>query len=421
MKSKIRGFTLSDVRTFKGPQHVKLAKINLLIGENNLGKSTLMECLHGFAHLANLNDLNDQENYMNIKPYSMGTFKTIARTGSSTFTLAMEFENSNWHELEIMFEQGSKDSLRELTLKLALARHGNLTDANLQLSRHGDGSDEHWAIKGPGFDFNVKQAEISHSQFTTWLSQSVNRGLLPFMGDWTIYRKRESISIRDNEEANFSKFVNFFRQRFKKLEPPLNVRVILPHALEGRRSYRVNPLAELSAGIDTQALNDLGSRIGLFDQFELREHAGCYEIFLTRAGRSYNLMDVGSGVTKLLPFLFASALNEQNALYLFQQPEAHLHPSAQARMIEMMVQSDNSFVIETHSDHVINWLNISVRENALDPSELSMIYFETDEDDSSSTKLHQMKVDELGNLSGQPIGYRKFFTEETARFLGLSY
>ena len=84
-----------------------------------------------------------------------------------------------------------------------------------------------------------------------------------------------------------------------------------------------------------------------------------------------------------------------------------------------MARSNHAFIIETHSDHVIDWFRILVKEKQLAPSDVGIIYFETLPDDASVTCLHQISLDQSANLSGQPRSYRQFFSNETARVLGL--
>ena len=85
----------------------------------------------------------------------------------------------------------------------------------------------------------------------------------------------------------------------------------------------------------------------------------------------------------------------------------------------MMVESKHAFVVETHSDHVFDWLRILVTEGQMGASDVSIVYFERVAEDPSATRLYQLSLDGSGNLSGQPRSYREFFSEETARLLGL--
>ena len=83
-----------------------------------------------------------------------------------------------------------------------------------------------------------------------------------------------------------------------------------------------------------------------------------------------------------------------------------------------MTRSDHRFVIETHSDHVIDWFRILAREGGLAHSDVAIIYFESHPGDPSATRLHQISFDGRANMRGQPHSYREFFSVETARLLG---
>ena len=124
-------------------------------------------------------------------------------------------------------------------------------------------------------------------------------------------------------------------------------------------------------------------------------------------------------MTSLLPLIKTLADAPDGTLFLLQQPEVHIHPSAQAKLVELLAKSSHNFVIETHSDHVIDWFRILVTEGQLAASDLGIVYFERLTAEQSATQLHQLSFDGNGNLSGQPRNYRQFFSEETARLLGL--
>ena len=132
-----------------------------------------------------------------------------------------------------------------------------------------------------------------------------------------------------------------------------------------------------------------------------------------------NLADVGYGVTSVLPLAKALVDAPSTTQFLLQQPEVHIHPSAQAKLAEMMARSPHRFIIETHSDHIIDWFRILVTEARMAASDFGIVYFERVSDDPSATRLHQLSLDGSGNLTGQPNNYRQFFSEETARLLGL--
>ena len=171
---------------------------------------------------------------------------------------------------------------------------------------------------------------------------------------------------------------------------------------------------------DPNAIGDIGQDLNLFGRIETRERAPeRYEVLVEVSGEMRNLADVGYGVTSVLPLAKALVDAPPVTQFLLQQPEVHIHPSAQAKLVEMMSKSPHRFIIETHSDHIIDWFRILVTEARMAPSDLGIVYFERVPDDPSATRMYQLSLDGSGNLTGQPNNYRQFFSKETARLLGL--
>ncbi len=82
-----------------------------------------------------------------------------------------------------------------------------------------------------------------------------------------------------------------------------------------------------------------------------------------------------------------------------------------------MTKSKHGFIIETHSDHFVDWFRICVMEGKLPPEDLSIVYFEPI-DDRTKSRIYSLGVDAQGNLQDVPDGYRRFFLQETEKLLG---
>ena len=419
MSTPITDISLTDVRTFSGEQRAHLSKLTLLVGENSVGKSTFLGCLYALGRLAGLSGLDDQTNFFNQKPFCMGSFDTLARSGCTSFRVAIGLESGPFRQFAIEFARSADASLKETALEIKLSDSPPQPGPTLTIVREASESHpERWLFDGPAFQFCLNQSEVSHVQFTTWLSRSIAYGLLPFLGERTEFRKRVDHPTVHNLAA-FIKFVNFFRHRFRVPETPLHITPIPPRGLEPRRRYASNPLGEPSGHMDLDSINNAGRELGLFKQIDVRQlPSNEFEVLVDVSGSLRNLSDVGYGIASLLPYLTAIESAPRSTLFLLQQPEVHVHPSAQAELIKMMARSDHAFVVETHSDHIIAWLRILVKEQLLAPSDVSIIYFEPFPEDESATRLHQISLDRRANLSGQPRSYRQFFSTETARLLG---
>ena len=104
--------------------------------------------------------------------------------------------------------------------------------------------------------------------------------------------------------------------------------------------------------------------------------------------------------------------------FLLQQPEVHLHPKAQAELASLLIQSaktNNSFLIETHSDYILDRVRIEIRKGNISHNHMSLIYLESTK---NGVQAHNILFDKQGNLIKVPTGYRDFFIKESNRFLG---
>jgi predicted ATPase len=85
------------------------------------------------------------------------------------------------------------------------------------------------------------------------------------------------------------------------------------------------------------ALKEFGSRSGLFEQIEVirkgNKESDPFQIGVKSGGPTFNLVDVGYGVSQVLPILVDTLERSTgDEVFLLQQPEVHLHPRAQAEL-----------------------------------------------------------------------------------------
>jgi predicted ATPase len=97
-----------------------------------------------------------------------------------------------------------------------------------------------------------------------------------------------------------------------------------------------------------------------------------------------NIMDVGYGVSLQLPIILKALLTERlisrnNSILLIEQPEVHLHPKLQAKFIEivMSLSKQTTYIIETHSEHIVRKLQVLVKQGkyGIKPEDVSIHYF----------------------------------------------
>jgi predicted ATPase len=100
----------------------------------------------------------------------------------------------------------------------------------------------------------------------------------------------------------------------------------------------------------------------------------------TRAtSREYRPTNVGFGITYLLPVIVAGLAARSGSLLMVENPEAHLHPRGQGRMGQFLARvaaGGVQVLVETHSDHLLNGIRVSVHDGELPPEDVAIHYFE---------------------------------------------
>lgn len=143
-----------------------------------------------------------------------------------------------------------------------------------------------------------------------------------------------------------------------------------------------------------------------------------------RTGTLVSHRDVGVGMSQVLPVLVSAYANNGKCIAI-EQPEIHIHPKLQADLADVFIESAlgerrNTFILETHSEHLILRLLRRIRETtngilsdpklALKPTDISVLYVLPD---SAGSKVLEMKVTPDGDFEDDwPQGFFEERAEE---------
>lgn len=435
--------SLTNVRGFEGTHHVRLRPITVLIGENSSGKTTLLAGIHAA--------LNPQfptaENLFNRPPFDLGSFDTIAtyRGGkygrATSFGLGWELGDAAQPKtLSATFR--SADGTPRMDSFIAyfmgnevrgsMAPSGDieieLVFRNFGLTRHSPSGTGRAPLRAK---FKVARQPLQAKSFRL-------DNLFAYYVDSLRSKSDQGVKIT----ADVGRTLDVLQEMFgpRHLSVP-HVTALSPLRTRPRRTYdelndefkpegdhvplilaRLLAARQKEPGPEIAALMKYGQASGLFEKIDVKrlgkQPSDPFQVRIKMKGPDANVVDVGYGVSQALPIVMESITAPDREMLLIQQPEVHLHPKAQAALgtffAELVASSKKQFVIETHSDYLVDRIRIAVADKLIKPDQVQLLYLERQ---GLDIKIHQMELDEYGNISNAPAGYRKFFLQEELKLM----
>lgn len=122
----------------------------------------------------------------------------------------------------------------------------------------------------------------------------------------------------------------------------------------------------------------------------------------------YKNINVGFGITYVLPVIVAILSAKPGDLILLENPEAHIHPAGQRRLGELAAAAGAGgvqVILETHSDHVLNGIRTAVKKHVIDCGQTGIFFFYKDLEDAYRHKVACPHLDLYGRLDFWPKGF----------------
>ena len=137
-------------------------------------------------------------------------------------------------------------------------------------------------------------------------------------------------------------------------------------------------------------------------------------------GQVLSPLNMPFGHSYILPIVLAVLTAPKDSLIMIENPESHLHPSAQTRMGEFLSRAANEgiqIIIETHSDHLMNGIRIACRNKIIsqDKIEMDLIGKET-ADSKEHTRFH-VKLNDDGTVASWIPGFFDEWEESLKAFI----
>jgi hypothetical protein len=439
--SGLGSLIIENVRCFYGRNQVQVRPFTILVGENSTGKSTFLSLLRIVWDLCQ----EDTRLNFNEEPFNLGAFDNIVSNRGNrkhvSFSIGLSCDLTPKQASSIPNLSG-----RSVTIQGSFGKQKSQPVVT-SLSVEAEPYRVLYEDAGPNSPSQLTASSPS-STFTLTPAPSMRLwgyGLFEFLPSYleqpkSQAREAPTVAGKFPPEAELEALdILLEASQYMQGRRPF---AFAPIRSRPRRTYdplRDEPapeglhvpmlLATMSASKSgdwdalRSKLSQFGVASGLFTSVEVRrlgDESDPFQLRFKVARRAHNIVDVGYGVSQILPILVDCLRGRARSAFLLQEPEVHLHPRAQAELASLLaglcMEQEKRFFVETHSDHFIDRVRLEVRSGRLSAENVMLLYF--DRKPSGRVAIHPIELDRFGNLIRVPRRYRDFFLNEEARMLG---
>jgi len=405
----LTSLSIGNFKSWEKLDRLPLGKVTLLFGENSSGKTSLIQSLLLLKQTA--------ESYDRAQPLNLGTRETHVDLGMyEDLIYGHEVKNRlsfgfGWREaggkeikLSTSFSYRKKAlCVMNLTMeyeKITASLTRGATDAyEFSFSGEKDAklgkTKELTPIKFYGFPKLVTQKHPELSDLSLKVEELAAK--IYYLGPLRVQSLREYTWSGSAPEGVGKSGVTA-------------IQAILARKFERTTMKKT----EKASNIDIEASTEKWlKKLGLADTFAIKSigNSRQYKAVIKTPGYKHeaNVLDVGVGVSQVLPIIILAHYAPEGSIILLEQPEIHLHPLAQANLAEMffeLAQERNiQFVVETHSEHLLTRLQRRVAERRDDELTNEDIKLYVCKREQQVSTIEKLDFDEDGRIKNWPPNF----------------
>jgi predicted ATPase len=448
MSIKLKNLKIKNFKCFAKEKIIDFSKITLLTGRNSSGKSSILHAILGPVQSGEFPfKFSPNGKYVNMGDFKEMSNKHFSKDISLSYTFKHQGLKSNY-VFDTIWINSKSNSLPELKsftlsaefLKLSLIKNtkGYLLEFSYDPKKDPDYDEEkHKEITQKMLNNLIKSAELT----SITDKKKFERG----------FARRKKYIESSNKKVSFKDFQildleKLDEEAWKKNNMNLNYTIDVLINMSWERydkitnaisSFRHHPdRTYLEQSKDKLKVEKFGE--GYLDQIILWEKnkspnfkelqrimkddigllhtlrtnramgGGRYEVLVKTKGTGIetSLFDVGFGVNQFLPIIVADLQLGEGSTLFVAEPEIHLHPNVQAKfgdyLVSQIEKSKKNYVIETHSEYLLNRIRLAIVKGTLKESDLRVYYLDNNGDDA---EIHELKFGKEGQIENAPDSF----------------
>jgi predicted ATPase len=416
---------LTNFKSWDDTGLIRLAPFTVFFGRNSSGKSSLLQAPLLMKQTAESLDSRQVLRLRGPEAYAdLGTYQDLIRDHDTGLLLGLTF---NWHLSEpIILRPGSGEAPETYDLSFTTSigrKHQNRQLAEMVVQRLAyETSDEQMIGMGrrAGDDggYELLVGGIGDLQLQVDASYNLPEPFkcygfpgmtsLAFQGTYVL----SELSHRFEELMAGISYVGPLRSRpSRSYQWPGNS----PESVGRDGENTVSALLARSGSDFHSMIGRWLRHMGVIDDFNIEAVAAekdLYDLKVTAPSGTtpVSIIDVGFGVSQVLPVLVQVFYAAQGSSVILEQPEIHLHPAAQSALGDVLLDAVHrhgvQLLVETHSEHLLHRIQRRIAEEALSPEDVALYFVETRDNRSH---LRELTIDAYGNITNWP---QDFFGDE---------
>ena len=130
--------------------------------------------------------------------------------------------------------------------------------------------------------------------------------------------------------------------------------------------------------------------------------------------------NIGSGISYLISILIMCLSSPDKAVLVIENPEIHLHPAAQSKVCEFLyfiAESGRQLFVETHSDHIFNGFRVGIATENMNRNFINIEFVSMNK--NHTTEIVPVQIGRYGKVENQKKNLFDQFDIDLNRMIGL--
>lgn len=419
-------FRVKNFRSIRDSGEIKLSDLNVFVGPNNSGKSSILYALM-MIKMTMESKSEDMALITTTPELDLGSYLDLIRDRNTDYRLIIKFKLNDPNvrkPFTVFAEYGGEkhNSYADLQVEFCFDKARNRIEVVSFIGKDHLGNrimsvrrtdDSKWKISG------LSQRLLEHMQvkFINFIPTVVPIGPKPKLElatqavRWifaSMVRAREL-----SEVVEKLRYVAPIRERIPR-HGIVGTMVYSELSPSGQNLMRVLSSSDIISTRGKAAIDELnywlGSKFRLLRNIELVDidKAGTVKTLIAddpRGSKKINLASMGCGISQLVPVVVQTVLLPKSGCLLVEQPEIHLHPSAQADLADLFIGNitgRRQFIVETHSEHFVLRLRRRIAEGKIKPEKIGIFFVEKKR---GVTRIRKLNLKPNGHFEEWPAGF----------------